>query len=127
MIDLIEYMETLYVPVSNAEVAGEWYAKHFGLKPDKEGSFSTLRMPSGQSIMFVETTEKQTLNFKNTEGYEMFAVTFKVDDAQALHSKLKMQGLEVGECNNDGNCGYNFKIYDLDGNRIHLWGGFPQM
>ncbi|RUS46088.1 VOC family protein [Cohnella sp. AR92] len=125
MNEMIDYVETLYIPVSDAEAAGHWYAKHFGLQQRREGSYSALVLPRGQSLMFIETNERRTLNFINKEGYEMFAVTFKVDDAQALHSKMKEHGVEVGECTNDGNCGYNFKVYDLDGNRLHLWGGFP--
>ena len=122
---MIDYIETLYIPVADAEAAGQWYARHFGLRPRRAGSYSTLVMPRGQSLMFVETKEPQTLNFMNKEGYEMFAVTFKVDDVQALHRRMSEQGIDVGECANDGNCGFNFKVFDPDGNRIHLWGGFP--
>lgn len=84
-----------------------------GTQAGQRGKLLYSAAAKGTKHYVVETHEQQTLNFINTEGYEMFAVTFKVEDAQALHSKLKEQGLEVGECNNDGN-------------RIRLWGGFPQ-
>lgn len=123
---MIQNIETLYFPATNPAKTGQWYAENFGLKPWKPENYSSVVLNSGQTIMFVERKEAKTLSFENSEGYDMFSVTFKVDNVIELYNELKNKGFDVGECNNDGNCGYNFKLYDPDGNRIHLWGGYPE-
>ncbi|RUS47435.1 VOC family protein [Cohnella sp. AR92] len=117
-------IEMLSLPVSKLEQAVEWYGRlgftqvHHGA----DNQQARIMVGRGQWIQLVRTSRHANMNFYNKEGYEMFPCTIKTADVRGRHHRLAASGWDAGECLDE--CGYNFKAYDPDGNRLNLWGGF---
>ncbi|MDP5274884.1 VOC family protein [Chengkuizengella axinellae] len=116
-----------YLPVSNLEVATKWYQEIFGLKArkcdPKEGSI--LILGDGQWLFLLESNEKRTSNFITDQwdgkGYEMFSLTFEVENIVELHKKLRENEVDVEPLVDQGSCGLQFKFKDPDGNKFNVW------
>jgi glyoxylase I family protein len=113
-----------YLPVSNLEQASKWYEENFNLtrfKPD--GSIMVLG--DGQWLFLLETKEKRTANFRTDQwdgsDYEMFSLTFEVENIEALHKKLRENDVEVEPLVDHDGCGLQFKFKDADGNKFNVW------
>ncbi|MUT65952.1 VOC family protein [Paenibacillus sp. NEAU-GSW1] len=117
-------IEMFCLPVSKLEQAVEWYGKLGYSKMDAGADKQSARVMVGkdQWIQLVSTKRQTNMNFFNDEGYEMFPCTIRTADVHGMHHRLAASGWDAGECIDE--CGYNFKAYDPDGNRLHLWGGF---
>lgn len=115
-----------YLPVSNLEIATKWYEETFGLSVRRrEPDGSILILGDGQWLFLLESTEKRTSNFMTSqwdgEEYEMFSLTFEVEDIVELHKRLRETGVEVEPLVDHENCGLQFKFKDPDGNKFNVW------
>ncbi|MBH5319593.1 VOC family protein [Paenibacillus sp. GSMTC-2017] len=115
-----------YLPVSNVDQAAKWYADTFGLtvkKREPEGAI--LVLGDGQWIFLLESTSHSSANFITNqwdgEGYEMFSLTFEVDNIVDLHKKLRDTGAEAQPLVDHDGCGLQFKFKDPDGNKFNVW------
>lgn len=115
-----------YLPVSNLELATKWYEETFGLtvrKRDPDGSI--LILGDGQWLFLLESIEKRTANFltRHWEGeeYEMFSLTFEVENIVELHKRLRENGVDVESLVDQDSCGLQFKFKDPDGNKFNVW------
>ncbi|MBO9596545.1 MAG: VOC family protein [Cohnella sp.] len=117
-------IEMISLPVNNLEQAVEWYER-LGYSAEYDGADNQrarVTVGNGQWIQLVRTGRQTNMNFFNDEGYEMYPCTIRTADVHGMHRRLASSGWDAGECLDE--CGYNFKAYDPDGNRLHLWGGF---
>jgi len=127
-VDIVKEINCIYIPTTDTEKAARWYMDHLGLKlmrPVDEGQ-AQLRIPSGQAIFLIKTSERTTLNYTEIGGTEQCALTFEVNDFHALHRQMKNNGANVSDISDNGGCGLNFCAYDPDGNKLDIWGGWPK-
>jgi glyoxylase I family protein len=123
---LLKRVHCNYLPVTNLELASEWYENNFGLKRIKrEPNGSILILGNGQWLFLLESTEKRTANFTTDqwegENYEMFSLTFEVENIVELHKWLRENGADVESLVDHGDCGLQFKFKDPDGNKFNVW------
>jgi predicted enzyme related to lactoylglutathione lyase len=115
-----------YLPVSNLEFAAKWYAEMFGLQVrTREPDGAILILGDGQWLFLLETMEKKPANFVTTQWdgteYEMFSLTFEVDNIVELHKKLRDNIVNVEPLVDHDGCGLQFKFKDPDGNKFNVW------
>lgn len=115
-----------YLPVSNLEAATQWYQEVFGLEVKKrEPDGAILILGNGQWLFLLETTENRTANFitKQWDGeeFEMFSLTFEVENIVELHRRLRQYSSDVEPLVDQGSCGLQFKFKDPDGNKFNVW------
>lgn len=116
-----------YLPVSNVEQAARWYEETFGLTVRRSGpdDGAILVLGNGQWLFLLETKEKRTANFTTDQwdgpGYEMFSLTFEVEDIVGLHKRLRESGVRVEPLADQDDCGLQFKFKDPDGNKFNVW------
>ncbi|PZD97536.1 VOC family protein [Paenibacillus sambharensis] len=115
-----------YLPVSNLERSVKWYGETLGLTVRKrEPDGAILVLGNGQWLFLLETTAPRTANFMtdqwNGTGFEMFSLTFEVENIVELHKKLREQGAEVEPLTDYDSCGLQFIFKDPDGNKFNAW------
>ncbi|CAM4289199.1 VOC family protein [Paenibacillus tarimensis] len=115
-----------YLPVSNLERSVKWYEETFGLTVRKrEPGGAILVLGNGQWLFLLETTGPRTANFTtdqwNGAGFEMFSLTFEVENIVELHKRLREQGAEVEPLADYDSCGLQFTFKDPDGNKFNVW------
>lgn len=115
-----------YLPVSDSMLASQWYMDIFGLELKKrEPDGAILILGDGQWLFLLETMEKRNANFITRqwdgEAYEMFSLTFEVDNIVELHKKLGDNGVDVEPLIDHDSCGLQFKFKDPDGNKFNVW------
>ncbi|MFD1954571.1 VOC family protein [Paenibacillus thailandensis] len=115
-----------YLPVSNLELAAKWYEETFGLSVRKrEPDGAILILGDGQWLFLLESLEKRTANFITSqwdgEEYEMFSLTFEVENIVELHKRLRENGVDVEPLVDHDSCGLQFKFKDPDGNKFNVW------
>ncbi|MFE5320408.1 VOC family protein [Paenibacillus sp. NPDC056579] len=124
---VVKQIETIYIPVTNALSSAAWYERHLGLtflRPPCEDQ-AQLKVGSNQSIFLIRTEERTTLNYKSIDDPEMAALTVEVYDIEDLHARMVENGVKTDSFADNGGCGISFHAYDPDGNKLHLWGGWP--
>ncbi|NIK76489.1 putative enzyme related to lactoylglutathione lyase [Paenibacillus castaneae] len=121
---LLKRIECVYIPVTNAETAKEFFMKHGLITLSPKGN---VKLASGQGIYFLETREKQSSNFvthdwdENNEEHEMEAICFEVNQINELYRQMKDSGARVSELKDSGSCGGSFYFFDPDGNKYTAW------
>lgn len=116
-----------YLPVSDIKKAAAWYEETFGLAVMSSGRADgvILVLGNGQWLFLLETKEKRTANFVTDQwegrDYEMFSLTFEVDNIVELHKRLRDRGAYVEPLVDQGGCGLQFKFKDPDGNKFNVW------
>jgi len=116
-----------YLPVADVEAASKWYSEVLGLavRPRGPADGAILVLGNGQWLFLLETKEKRTANFMTDQwdggGYEMFSLTFEVENIVAVHKRLRESGVYVEPLNDQGGCGLQFKFKDPDGNKFNVW------
>src|SRR3954454_3350363 len=104
---LLRGIECVYLPVSHKKRAQAWYIEKGLLR---EGSHDP-QLADGRCVFLLETRHGATSNFLTHDWgpggaeFEMFAVTFEVDDIDAAHAHLKAGGVEIEPIQDNGGCG----------------------
>lgn len=114
-----------YIPVSNLKEAAVWYEECLQLNRVKP-SGEIMELGNGDWLFLIETKEQTTANFmtdawEGKEGYEMFSLTFQVENCQAFHDHLVNNGVQVEAISDRGVCGLQFTFKDIDGNKFNVW------
>ncbi|XEC92520.1 VOC family protein [Paenibacillus tarimensis] len=112
----------LFFPASDPEATRRWYTDVLGFKVSESGQPTTDR---GEQIYFYRSLEPgRTLNFYTGAGeiQHMSIAMVQVDDVEGMHRRMIEQGQKVQEqiLDREG-CGYQFQIYDPDGNKLDIW------
>jgi Lactoylglutathione lyase and related lyases len=112
----------IYIPVSDANRSGAWYAKHLGFQWNPEpGRNIELRTTSG--VWMFMRTDYPLPNAADAERRPVFGL--QAADIHALHQTLQEQGQQVGDITEDEG-GSIFVLTDPDGNQIEIWGGWTK-
>ncbi|GAA0371969.1 VOC family protein [Bacillus horti] len=121
---LLKKVHCNYLPVSDLKKAVDWYIQYFSVK-QLEANDKILVLGSGQWLFLLESKTKENANFYTDhwdgENYEMFSLTFEVEDIIQLHQSLQHSGAYVGPLVDHGSCGLQFVFKDLDGNKFNAW------
>lgn len=122
----VKQIECVYIPITNPHESAEWYQKNLGLElrnPVSEDQVQ-LRIGEHQAIFLIKTKEKSTLNFIEVGGTEMSAITLEVTDIEGIYNNMKTNGVRIEGINETEGCGDFFDVFDPDGNKISIWGGW---
>lgn len=125
---VVKQIECVYIPATNPILSAEWYGDYLGLsltRPASEDQ-AQLKVGANQHFFLIRTGQPTTLNFNSAGDPEMSALTLEVNDVEALYANMKKDGVKVDPIEDNGGCGISFHAYDPDGNKLHLWGGWPQ-
>lgn len=127
---LLKKVHCNYLPVRNLRLAVKWYSELFGLTVRKcDDTGAILILGDGQWLFLLETLDNRTANFVTNqwdgENYEMFSLTFEVENITELHKRLRENGAEVEPLVDHGSCGLQFKFKDVDGNKFNVWQDAP--
>ncbi|MGO4375523.1 VOC family protein [Paenibacillus sp. MCAF20] len=119
-------IECVYIPITNPYESAEWYQSNLGLelrKPVTEDQVQ-LKVGESQAIFLIKTKEKTTLNYLEVGGTEMSAITLEVTDIEEIYNNMKTNGVRIEGINETEGCGDFFDVFDPDGNKISIWGGW---
>lgn len=125
---IVKGIESIYIPVTNPKDSANWYQKYLELElinPVSEDQ-AQLRITENQTIFLIRTKESTNLNYIEFGGVEMSAVTLEVNDFQYLYTRFNDENVKVDEIVEDVGCGSSFHVFDPDGNKLHIWAGWPQ-
>ncbi|RRN73916.1 VOC family protein [Peribacillus simplex] len=115
---------TTYIPVTDVELASDWYVGKLGAELSYKDEDKAILNFANQSIFLVKSKENQSSNFYDIYGEEHFSMTFEVNGLNALkavHKDFIEKEIKVGGIENRGHTGRNFVFYDLDGNKFDVW------
>ena len=89
---LLKKVHCNYLPVRNLPLAVKWYSELFGLTVRKcDDTGAILILGDGQWLFLLETLDNRTANFVTNqwdgENYEMFSLTFEVENITEPHKR----------------------------------------
>jgi len=108
-------ISALFFPVANPEETRKWYSEAIGLELNDSGWPVTRK---GQEIRFY-----RSLDLGQTQPYHRLwsIINVAVDDLGEIHKRSKEQGQKVEIIHDRGGCGWQFQLYDPDGNILDIW------
>ena len=115
---------TIYIPVSDVQMASTWYQEKLGAKLNYMDEDKAILDLAHQSIFLVSSIEGESSNFLDKHRNKRFSLTFEVDgisDLNNLREYLLEQGVETGKIEDRGHSGLNFVFADPDGNLFDVW------
>lgn len=125
----VKRIETIYLPVANPKASAEWYEKHLKVKAvgtlEPDANQARLSLDSSQSIFLIKSKERVNANFSEIGGEEQCLLTLEVTDFHHLYEQLQESGAIITAIEDNHECGENFYLYDLDGNKLDIWSGWP--
>lgn len=104
-----------YVKVTNIGRSVQWYEANLGCAvKSKNDGYACLRLPWGPQLELVlgEVTSDSIV-------FGLYA-----PNIESYYSLLKENEVKLDEMIDEGDCGLLFNIYDPDGNKIEVWGGY---
>ena len=129
MASFIKRIETIYLPVANPKAAAEWYEQHLKLKAsgtvEPDTTQVQLALESGQFIFLIQSKDRVNANFTEVGSEEQCSLTLQVTNFHRLYEELQMNGATITAIEDNHDCGQNFYVYDLDGNKLDIWSGWP--
>jgi catechol 2,3-dioxygenase-like lactoylglutathione lyase family enzyme len=120
---LLRSLVCVYLPVSDKKRAQAWYIEKGLLR---KGSHDP-ELADGRCVFLLETRSGKTANFptrdwgEGSSDYEMFSITFEVEDIDAAHAHMVAGGIEADPIQDNGGCEKGFTFFDPDGNRLCVW------
>ncbi len=113
-------------PAISAKLVSDVFELVFILLRPVSHDQAQLKITDSQTIFLVKTKEKTTFNYFEVGGTEMSAITLEINYLEDLNKKLVSENEQVDSIADNGGCGLSFHVLDPDGNKLHLWGGWPQ-
>lgn len=121
---LVKKVHCNYIPVSNLEEASAWYEECLQLNRVKP-SGEIMELGNGDWFFLIETKQQTNANFITDawedKDFEMFSLTFEVENCKALYDHLVNKGADIEPISDRGPCGLQFTFKDLDGNKFNVW------
>jgi len=129
MASFIKRIETVYLPVASPKASAEWYEQHLKITASStvqpDATQAQLTLESGQFIFLIQSKERGNANFTEVGGEEQCSLTLQVTDFHRLYEELQANGATITAIEDNHDCGQNFYVYDLDGNKLDIWSGWP--
>jgi len=116
----------VFIRSSDPKALERWYAEHLGVTIASWGGASfqwTDEVPAGTGSTQWKAFPKDTAYFG--EGEQAAMINFRVDDIDALLTKLAAAGVWIDPHRDDSEYGRFAWIKDCDGNRLELWQPLP--
>ncbi|GIP38672.1 hypothetical protein J31TS4_19520 [Paenibacillus sp. J31TS4] len=117
------------IPVADMRQAVEFYVGQLGFyidleknPPSKWGTDTEMfvKPAAGIHLMLQQTDGKERLGFSLKGEPRPFLVLEIEEPAQVVWSRLRENGVKVGELEDRGGCGIGFPVWDVDGNVLRL-------
>jgi glyoxylase I family protein len=126
VMNLLKRIDSIYLPARDPEKSIEWYMRHLGLTRPLDNNPGILQTDNGTWVFFLKSITRTTSNFATSDwveggNFDMFSITFEVEDANQLYDKLQTEGVELDTLRDEGGCGFQFTFYDLDGNKFNVY------
>ncbi len=112
----------VFIRSKDSKALEAWYAEHLGIVLESYGGTSfkwTDELPPGTGQTAWSTFPKDTKYFG--DGDQAVMINYRVDDLDALLTKLVAAGVWVDPERQNESYGRFAWIKDLDGNRVELW------
>jgi catechol 2,3-dioxygenase-like lactoylglutathione lyase family enzyme len=108
---------SVYIRVSNIKRSVEWYSQYLGcvVMQQNEG-YASVHLPWGATLDFWQD-DNLVVN-----KHPIFCIYTK--EIVPYHKGLQMNGVSITEINDQGDCGYVFKVFDPDGHILEVWNGY---
>ena len=98
-----------------------WYESHLGIKREEGGvMFHWRDKDTNEAGMTVWALFKKDTKYFDP-GRAPFMINYRVDDLDALLTRLRAEGVTVDDRREDGQYGRFAWVMDPEGNRIELW------
>ncbi|MDP5276453.1 VOC family protein [Chengkuizengella axinellae] len=123
------HLQIVELPVKNVKESVEWYKKMFGLKlsfPFNEGDDEAWFNLNGMGFGLIQTNDLPKMDFISSKGERKPFFTFQVDNIKEFHQEMIQKGVEVQDMVFKQDGGYSFQFFDLNGNPLGIWGGWPK-
>lgn len=123
---------TLYLPAKDPYLTAKWYVDVFGFDPNAShhsplvpGAGSVvLHTATGLELFFIQSEDKLTMNFNNSEGYNHAVLLFRVKNSEIeeIYARMLAHGVQLatGKIEDRGGCGKELAFYDPDGRKIEI-------
>lgn len=124
MINQLVRVGTIYIPVSDVEMASRWYQEALNANLNYRDEDKAIVDLAHQSIFLVSSIDGETSNFIDKHQNKRFSLTFEVDgvnELEALREHLLRKGVKAGGIEDRGHSGRNFIFSDPDGNLFDVW------
>jgi predicted enzyme related to lactoylglutathione lyase len=117
LLDDVVGVVSIYVRVSNIKRSVEWYSLNLGceIKQQNDG-YASVHLPWGATIDF---WQDDNVAFSK---HPIFCIYTK--EISQYHKRLQLNGVSIGEIDDQGDCGYVFKVFDPDGHILDVWSGY---
>jgi predicted enzyme related to lactoylglutathione lyase len=109
---MITGYSVVFVPTNNFEESKRWYEKNLGFEWDQ----FIMKVPNGAPLFFVESSVNW--NFKDVNGNECAILSFRVEDADKLHSILSNNNEIIEDKVRINGIGKEFWFVDSSGNKL---------
>ncbi len=99
-----------------------WYAEHLGVALTAYGGIKFVwsdELPPGTGVTAWSAFPQNTAYFG--EGAQSVMINYRVDDLEALLTRLAATGVWIDPHRENGDFGHFAWIRDCDGNRLELW------
>jgi catechol 2,3-dioxygenase-like lactoylglutathione lyase family enzyme len=98
-----------------------WYERHLGLRKENGGVFFRWRERDAEApgTTVWSIFPRDTTYFD--PGKAPFMLNYRVDDMDAILTRLRAEGVTVEDRREDGEYGRFAWVMDPEGNRIELW------
>ncbi|MBP1997032.1 VOC family protein [Paenibacillus eucommiae] len=108
---------SIYVRVSNIQRSVDWYSLNLGceVKQQNDG-YASVHLPWGATLDFWQDDNVVI------QEYPIFCIYIK--EINQYHKRLLMNGVSLTEIDDQGDCGYVFKVFDPDGHVLDVWSGY---
>ncbi|BBH20583.1 hypothetical protein Back11_19280 [Paenibacillus baekrokdamisoli] len=118
--NFIEGIEYTEIPVSDLEIALDWYRNKLGAKVLFQNTeLVAVNFITGPSLFLVKTNDQTTSTFL-VNGEDHYSIGFKVKNIEGFHNYLKGLGTKVNEIKDEGVIGKFFTFYDPFGNMFDV-------
>jgi predicted enzyme related to lactoylglutathione lyase len=115
----------IFFKAKDAEKLMAWYKEHLGIKPEQEGSTTSMfqwreeEHPDhlGQTVWAIFPHDSKYFGPSSSP----FMINFRVRDLKQLLQQLRKEGVRVEDNIVEYDFGTFGWIMDLEGNRIELW------
>ncbi|WP_455662692.1 VOC family protein [Pradoshia sp.] len=124
MIEKLNRVGTVYIPVTDPDRSQKWYIQHLGAELKHLDEAKAIIDLAGQSFFLMKASAEQSANFIDGNGDRHFSLTFEVDGEKVLselHEDFIRRKIPVGEIEDRGHAGKNFVFADPDGNLFDVW------
>ena len=114
----------VFFKARDPKALSQWYEPHLGLGGRVSDDALVFDGPDAAGMTVFGLFKADTKYFG--DGPQQFMINFRVDDLDAVLSKLEADGVRIDPKREDYPYGRFAWIWDTEGNRVELWEPSPE-